>query len=117
EQRLLTLKGEAEYGWLVNAQGTYATMGSPSFSHYHAESRSIVQRRVLPGCQAYFSGDGVWGFWNGGQGGPIQRFHLATGQTRTIVAKDDPRLPANRNYVYFPMLSRCQRLLALAASP
>ena len=70
----------------------------------------------LGGCQAWVAPDGEVGVWSAGAGGPIDAIELATRRTWTILAKNDPRLPADRGYLYFPMLSRDRGLLAYAAS-
>ncbi|MDX1384581.1 MAG: LamG-like jellyroll fold domain-containing protein, partial [Thermoanaerobaculia bacterium] len=44
------------------------------------------------------------------------RIDLRTRATATVLAKNDPRLPAGFGYVYFPMLSRDGHFLAFAAS-
>lgn len=103
--------------WLINATGTCASTGTPTFSTYNTAAGKLVEQPALGGCQPYFSTDGVWGFWMGGGGGPINRIRLATRKVSPIVTPDDPRLPAGRNYVYFPMLSHNQRLFAFGASP
>ena len=46
----------------------------------------------------------------------MTRVELATRRTCTLLAKHDPRLPGDRGYLYFPMLSRDRSLLAVAAS-
>ncbi|QIF03184.1 LamG domain-containing protein [Roseimicrobium sp. ORNL1] len=116
-RRQLTSKARAKNGWLVNAQRTYATSGDAEFSPFDEKSGEV---RTLPkhsGCQPYFSADGKWGFWMGGSGGPLNKIFLPTRRVEPVLVHDDPRLPENRNYVYFPMLSPCQRLMTFAASP
>lgn len=116
ERRKLTTTPRSKHGWLVNAQRTHATSGDAEFSPFDAESGEV---RTLPkhsGCQPYFSADGRWGFWMGGSGGPLNKMHLPTRRVEPVLLHNDPRLPADRNYVYFPMLSPCQRLMAFAAS-
>lgn len=115
-RRQLTSKARAKNGWLVNAQRTYATSGDAEFSPFDEKSGEI---RTLPkhsGCQPYFSADGKWGFWMGGSGGPLNKIHLPTRRVEPVLDHNDTRLPENRNYLYFPMLSPCQRLMAFAAS-
>ncbi len=113
----LTTKPETEYGFLINATKTYATTGFPSFSPYQEKTKSIDVQRNQSGCQPYFSNDGKWGFWMGGAGGPINRFNLATRAVSPILARDDARMPRERHYLYFPMLSRSGLAFAFAASP
>ena len=116
EKKVLTATARKKHGWLVNATRTHATSGDAEFSPYDAAGRQV---KVMPrhtGCQPYFSADGVWGFWMGGSGGPLNRMHLPTRRVEAVLGANDPRLPAERNYLYFPMLSPCQRLLAFAAS-
>lgn len=104
------------HGWLVNATETHATAGWPSFSLFEPERKRVLFRHGLPGCQPYFTRDGRWGFWTAGPGGPIQRYDLATREASAIVEQHDARLPATRRYVYFPMVSACQNLIAFAGS-
>ena len=117
EQRPLTTEGEARHGWLVNSRLSHATTGRPSFSTYDRAGRRVEPARVLGGCQPYFSHDGRWGFWVAGAGGPIRGLELASRRSVEILAKSDPRLPADQGYLYFPMLSHDSTLLAVAASP
>lgn len=112
----LTAGGRAEYGWLVDAGGRWATLGWPTFSPYEPGRRAVAERASLGGCQPYFSRDGRWGFWTAGAGGPLNRIELATGAIGTIIGKSDPRLPAGLGYLYFPMLSVDGRLFAFGAS-
>lgn len=123
-QKLTLSTGERElmfhwnklHGWFPNATETHISAGFPSFPTYDRETKSVLFRNKLNGCQPWFSRDGVWGFWTKGAGGPIQRYHLATRRATDIVSKNDPRLPESRRYTYFPMLSQCQNLFGLAAS-
>jgi hypothetical protein len=116
-RRKLTTKARTKNGWLVNAQRTHATSGDAEFSPFDAGSGEVRSLPKHSGCQPYFSADGRWGFWMGGSGGPLNRMHLPTRRVEPVLRHNDPRLPADRNYVYFPMLSPCQRLMAFAASP
>ncbi|MHB1461495.1 MAG: LamG-like jellyroll fold domain-containing protein [Armatimonadota bacterium] len=104
-------------GWLINAQRSFAVPGSPTFSRYDPTNQTIKVGKELDGCQPYFSADGKWGFWMGGAGGPINRYNLATVNVSFVLSKNDSRMPKERNYLYFPMLSRNGRLLAFGASP
>jgi len=103
-------------GWLLDATLRHATTGAPGFATYDAEHRRILAAPPLAGCQPYFTHDGRFGFWMAGAGGPIRRLDLASDQQATILAKSDPRLPGDRGYLYFPMISSDSRLLAWAAS-
>ena len=105
------------HGYLINASKTHATTGVPTFSLYDASHRSIKDQGAQGGCQPYFSHDGQWGFWMGGAGGPINRIHLKTRQVSPILKANDPRMPKDRHYLYFPMVSRDGRMFACAASP
>lgn len=103
-------------GWLVNPTQTHASDGAPTFSLFSADERRVDPQRNLGGCQPYFTHDGNWGFWVAGAGGPFRALDLVTRQERTLLAKSDPRLPVDRGYIYFPMLSRDQRWLVWGAS-
>lgn len=102
-------------GWLVDPTGRWATAGTPTFSELGRDGR-VVAATPLGGCQPYFDASGRFGVWAAGAGGPIDAIELATRRTFTLLAKRDPRLPADRGYLYFPMLSRDGSLLAFAAS-
>jgi hypothetical protein len=104
-------------GWLMDPTLHYATTGVPTFSLYEAGTKTIAPQTKQNGCQPYFTADGKWGFWMGDAGGPINRINLATRKFEPMIKKDDPQMPEGRRYLYFPMLSRCQRLFAFAASP
>ena len=117
EDHQLTEEPHPDFGFLVNPTLTHATLGSPpTFSLYDTEERRIARRRAENGCQPYFSHDGRWGFWIESNGGPVSRIDLVTGETGVIIDRDDPHMPEDHGYIYFPMLSSCQRLLAFAAS-
>lgn len=110
--------GEAfGHGYLVNATRTHATTGVPTFSTFDASHSQINAQSELGGCQPYFSHDGKWGFWMGGAGGPINRIDLQSRQVSPILEIHDPRMPKDRSYLYFPMVSRDGRMFAFAASP
>lgn len=113
--RALTAEAPDTGGWLLDATLAHATTGAPTFSVYDAESRSVLERRELSGCEPYFSHDGRWGFWVPGAGGPIDRIDLATREVSTLLDKSDPRL-GEKGYLYFPMLSRDGRAFAFGAS-
>ncbi len=113
----LTVSAHREYGWLIDPMLAWATDGRPRFSPYDPQTKTITEQRKHRGCQPYFTQDGVWGFWTEGAGGPIKRIHLASGATSNILNKDDVRMPGERNYLYFPMVSPCQRLFTVGASP
>lgn len=104
-------------GYLVNATKTHATGGQPTFSLFEAAKSAVVPQNALGGCQPYFTHDGRWGFWMGGAGGPISRIDLQTRQVSTMLAANDPQMPKERAYLYFPMVSRDGRFFAFAASP
>ena len=113
----LTTSGQPDHGFLVNATRTHATTGVPTFSLYDPSRSQVTGQNGLGGCQPYFSHDGRWGFWMGGAGGPINRIDLRSRQVSPILNPNDPRMPPNRRYLYFPMVSRDARLFAFAASP
>ncbi|MEX0653785.1 MAG: LamG-like jellyroll fold domain-containing protein [Phycisphaeraceae bacterium] len=117
ESTRLTRESHQDYGWLIDPTLTHAVDGRPRFSPYDADEQTIAAQRRRSGCQPYFTRDGRWGFWVNSAGGPIRRVHLASGEVSDILGRDDPRMPRDRNYLYFPMVSPCQRLFAVAASP
>lgn len=104
-------------GYLINATITHATGGDPTFSLFDTAKSAVVPQNALGGCQPYFTHDGRWGFWMGGAGGPINRIDLRTRQVSPMLALNDPRMPKERAYLYFPMVSRDGRFFAFAASP
>jgi hypothetical protein len=89
--------------------------------HFHPFDRvtKTIQKTGsrLGGCESYFTHNGRWGFRMNGTGGPIARVDLATSQLHNLLEKHDKRMPKDRGYVYFPMISSCQRLLTFGASP
>jgi hypothetical protein len=103
-------------GFLIDPTGRYATGSMSTFSQRHPETGKIQLATYVGGCQAWLSADGEVGVWAAGAGGPIDAIDLETRATWTILAKDDPLLPDDRGYVYFPMLSQDRSLLAFAAS-
>ncbi len=112
---LLGPTGDAE-GRLVDATGHWATGGTTTFSAIDGETGKVRAATPLGGCQPYFDPTGRLGFWAAGAGGPIDAIDLATRRSYTLIAKGDPRLPKDRGYVYFPMLSPDGSLLAFAGS-
>lgn len=104
-------------GFLVNSTRTHATTGQPTFSLFDRGKSTLSQQGGLGGCQPYFTHDGRWGFWMGGAGGPINRIELSTRRVSPIIALNDPRMPKERAYLYFPMVSRDGRFFTFAASP
>jgi len=68
------------------------------------------------GCEAMVTRDNQWGYRVNGAGGPFTAVHLKTGKTHDLLKQDDPRLPPERNYAYFPKISADQRYLTFAAS-
>ncbi len=105
-----------EHGWLLDPTLSFATQGTPTFSPYDAASRTVLPRPTLGGCQPYFTGDGRFGFYVAGSGGPIRSLDLRSRKTREILRKGDRRLPEDRRYLYFPMVSRDRTLIAWGAS-
>ncbi|MEM8961398.1 MAG: LamG-like jellyroll fold domain-containing protein [Acidobacteriota bacterium] len=116
-RRVLIREPAPVHGWLVDPTLSWATPGLPTFSPYDATNQSVSTRQRRGGCQPYFSHDGRFGYWIAGAGGPVDRIELATGEVTTLLAKSDSRLPADQGYIYFPMVSRDGRALAVAASP
>ena len=106
-----------DHGYLLDPTGQFAFSGVPGFLRVDAESRSVIPGEMYRGCQPFVTRDAIWGYWMQGMGGPISRVHLATGRTGTIVEKNDPRMPPDRAYLYFPHISPCNQLIVFAASP
>jgi hypothetical protein len=115
--RRLVNRPHESFGYLVSADMRHATTGTPEFALYDSQSETVRNQQSMTGCQPYFTQDGRWGYWMGGAGGPVNKMNLATRETSPVLEKDDARLNGKRNYIYFPMVSPCQRLLAFAASP
>jgi hypothetical protein len=109
-------KKQREYGYLLDPTLRHATTGRPRFAPYHAKARRVLPTKVRKGCQPYFSRNGRFGFWVAEPEGPIRRVDLRTSETADIIGRDDQNLPRPFKYVYFPMVSGGQRLLAFGAS-
>ncbi|HEX6864481.1 MAG TPA: LamG-like jellyroll fold domain-containing protein [Thermoanaerobaculia bacterium] len=103
-------------GWLIGPSLTHAVDGLPAFSLYDPGRREVTELQALGGCQPYFSADGRWGYWVAGAGGPLYKIDLKTRAVSQLLGKSDPRMPGAQGYLYFPMLSSDQTLLAFAAS-
>ncbi|MFZ4767314.1 MAG: TolB family protein [Roseimicrobium sp.] len=116
KRKPLTAVPHRRHGWLVNPQKTHATSGEPEFPLYDPQTREVQGQPKHGGCQPYFSGDGRWGFWMGGPGGPVNKMFLPTRMVSQVLDRDDLRMPTDREYLYFPMLSHCGRLMAFGAS-
>ena len=116
KERLLTRDPAAEFGWLVNSSLRHASTNSATFSLFDEAGREVVPRATLGGCQPYFSHDGRWGVWTAGAGGPLRKMNLESRRTADLLAKNDPRLPDDWGYLYFPMPSRDGSLLTFSAS-
>lgn len=104
------------FGFLPSPDLKHATSGTPEFAEVDNDG-AIKHQKGYDGCQPYFTSDNKWGYWMAGAGGPLKAVNLDTGEEKTLLERDDPRLPERRNYIYFPMISSCMRLLAFAASP
>lgn len=117
KSRRLTRYAHDSFGYLMSSDMKHASSGVPEFARYDPEQQVIRHQQRMGGCQPYFTQDAQWGFWMGGAGGPLNKMRLATREVGQVLVRDDPRLHGKRNYVYFPMVSPCQRLLAFAASP
>lgn len=114
--RPLTDEPRPELGWLLDASLSFATQAAPSFSLYDPESRRVLERSPLGGCEPFVSSDGRWGYWVAGGGGPIRRMRLEDRAVSVLTAQNDSRLPEGRRYTYFPMLAHSRRFLAYGAS-
>lgn len=119
ESTVLTAEAQLyqRHGWLIDPTLHHAVTGLlTSFATYDRAAGKILPTRAFGGCQGYFSQDGRWGFWSGGAGGPLKRIDLETGEVAAVIEKSDPRLPADRGYLYFPNLSSDGMLFTFAAS-
>jgi len=116
EERLLVPKPTTKFGMLVSPTRTHATNGRPTFSLYFEADKVIAPRKVLPGCQPYFSPDGRFGYWVADNGGPVRKVDLVDGASSVVLERDSPLLPKGHGYVYYPMTSPDLRLLAFGAS-
>lgn len=114
--RVLVESPLTEHGWLLDPKLRFATQGTPTFSPYDAAGLKVLPRPTLGGCQPYFTADGRYGFYIAGSGGPVRAIDLLTRQTREILRKSDRRLPADRGYLYFPMIAHDNSLLVWGAS-
>lgn len=112
----LTREPHPRSGWLIGPGMSHAVWALPAFSPYDPARKTVAEVQPLGGCQPYFSRDGRWGYWVAGAGGPLHKVELATGRVTPFFAKSDSRLPGEQGYLYFPMLSSDQRVLAFAAS-
>jgi hypothetical protein len=106
-----------DHGYLLDPTLQTAFSGLPGFFRYDPDTQRVTPRDMMPGCQPNVTPDGVWGYWVEGMGGPINRYHIASGQTGLILEKHDPRMPEDRGYIYFPHISPCRQLLVFASSP
>lgn len=113
--RRITKAADPDFGWLVNARRTHATTGTPEFAPYSGETGEVDFQNRHAGCQPYFTRNGLWGYWMGGGGGPLNRMRLSNRVITPILKREDSRL-GEWHYVYFPMISPCGRLLAWGAS-
>ena len=113
----LTREPNPEHPWLIDPRLSWAASGTGGFGEFDSQTGRIAVRNSLPGCQPYFSHDGRWVFWVQAPGGPLAFADLASGESGILLKKSDSRLPTDRGYLYFPMLSSDGRVLAFGASP
>ncbi len=114
--RLLVREGPPGRGWLLDPNLRFAVEGTPRFSPYDASQQAVRPEPSRGGCQAYFTQDGRYGFWLAGAGGPIRALDMDSGLTHDLLRKGDHRLPADWDYLYFPMLSADNAFLVWGAS-
>ena len=115
KEELLARVGPTGEGWLISPGGLCATGNTPTFSPWSRQG-GVREQASLGGCQPAFSTDGRRAVWSAGAGGPIDAIDLTTRESWTILRKNDPRVPADRSYLYFPKLSADATLLAFAGS-
>lgn len=82
----------------------------------HLQAGFLTWESNRTGDWRIFTRNGVWGYWVQGMGGPMNRYHISSGETGIILDKNDPRMPEDRGYIYFPHISPCRQLLVFAAS-
>ncbi len=105
-----------EKGFIPNAAKTYV------MDRYHvhpmdAATRTIQQTgKRFGGCEPAFTSDSRWSVRMTGAGGAIARVDPPSSALHDLLVKNDARMPRDRGYLYFPMVSPCRRLLAFAAS-
>ena len=116
KETVLIPNPDTRFGMLVDPSHSFATNGMPTFSIYHASDGSVARRKKLPGCQPYFTPDGRFGYWVAGTGGPVRALDLAAGSSSVVIERDSKFLPEGHGYLYYPMMSADQRLLAFSAS-
>jgi hypothetical protein len=116
EHERLLRRPHRRSGWLMGPSLTHAVDGLPTFSLYDPRRREVTELQALGGCQPFFSADGRWGYWVAGAGGPLYKIDLKTRAVSQWLGKSDARMPGAQGYLYFPMLSSDQTLLAFAAS-
>ncbi|HYN19462.1 MAG TPA: LamG-like jellyroll fold domain-containing protein [Thermoanaerobaculia bacterium] len=116
ERERLVRRPHPMSGWLIGPGLSHAVDGLPTFSFYDPRRREVTELQAFGGCQPYFSRDGRWGYWVAGAGGPLYKIELKGRAVSTLLGKSDPRLPGAQGYLYFPMLSSDQSLLAFGAS-
>lgn len=109
--------GSWDHGFLPSTDLSMLTTGLPQVFQY--EGKEAAPRLVadFEGCQPLFTRDNRWFYWMSHMGGPIQAMRLSDGEPFTLLAKNDPRMPEDRGYLYFPHISPDRRLLVFAASP
>lgn len=106
-----------DLGSIPNAAMTYV------MDRHHVHPLDVATRTVrktgrnLDGCEPTFTSDSRWSVRMAGAGGPIARIDPATSSIHPLLNKGDDRMPKDRGYLYFPMVSPCRRLLSFAASP
>jgi len=116
EEEILIPEPNSRFGMLLNATRTHATNGMPTFSIYHPADRTVSRRTRLPGCQPYRPPDGRLGHGMAEVGGPVRKYDLADYTTTVVIDRDSKWLPKGQGFLYYPMVSADQRLLAFSAS-
>ena len=107
------------HAWLPNSRKNFAAWSFNAFSSYDSKRQLVRPFPHMGGCQPYFTQDGEWGFWESYLGGPIGVVHLdswilAGDRTLMTPTLDRSMMPMkHRDYIYFPMYSSDNRLLAV----
>ena len=114
--RLIKRVSAGSPSWLPNSRKTSAVWAFNTFSPYDPASQMVNPSPHLGGCMPYFTQDGQWGFWESAMGGPIGIYRISSGIVSHSLGREMMPSP-HRDYIYFPMVSADNRLMAVGAAP